>query len=118
MAYYQGIFIEETIRARRWAVYGVGEDYRVAWTWHPGHEDEPEHQTAVLETWDPEERRWVYCRKATFSWQAIESRRVDCWQVSQALYEEQREADAARSIGAPSLVEAANPSGFTLFESE
>ena len=118
MAYYQGIFIEPSIRARQWATFGVGEDYRVVWTWHPGNEFELEHQTAALETWDPEERRWVYLRKATFSWQAIAGRWVDCWQVSQALHEEQREADTARSIGAPSLIEAANPAGFRISQGE
>ena len=111
MAYYQGIYREESTRTRQWATYGVGEDYRVVWIRHPGNEDTIEHHTAELETWDPEERRWVYRRKATFSWQAIESQRVDCWRISQALHEEQREADAARAIGAPSLIEAANPAG-------
>ena len=116
MPYHQGIFREETIRARRWAVYGVGEDYRVVWVRHPGDGDTIEHHTAELETWDPEERRWVYLRKATFPWQEIE--RVNHWRIAQALYAEQREADTARSIGAPSMLEAANPAGFRISQGE
>lgn len=87
----------------------MSEDYRVVWVRYPGNEFELECHTAELETWEPEERRWVYLRKATFPWQEIE--RVNHWRIALALYSEQREADAARSIGAPSMFEAANPAG-------